>query len=106
MPQARKHNSSAARQAAYRLRTEHARLAAFSAKGLPALPAVSSMAGTVRWKAAIQQATQALTTVRDEMQSYFDDRSEVWQESDRGLLHTERIASVEEVLDTLGEVSW
>jgi hypothetical protein len=40
------------------------------------------------------------------MQSYFDDRTEVWQESDRGLLHEERLEALDEVLEALGELVW
>jgi hypothetical protein len=59
-----------------------------------------------RWRVAICQATQALCGVRDEMQGYFEDRSSVWQEGDRGVAHEERIAALEEVLEALGELDW
>ena len=39
-----------------------------------------------------------------EMQDYYDDRSDAWQESERGEDHQERIASVEAVLEALGEL--
>jgi hypothetical protein len=38
---------------------------------------------------------------RDEMQAYFDDRSEQWQESERGETLQERIEALETVLSDL-----
>ena len=106
MPQSRKHASAAKRQAAYRVRTEAARMAQLQSRGLPALPAIPTLPGWPRWSASVHSSTLALTTVREEMQSYFDDRTEVWQESDRGLLHEERLEALDEVLEALGELVW
>lgn len=104
MPQTRIHVSAAARQAAYRTRREHARQAALSAKGLPVLPAIASMPGWVRWNASFVAAHQLVAAAVTEMKDYFDDRSENWQESERGEEHEERIASAEAALDSLGEL--
>ena len=106
MSQARKYESAAARQAAYRARREEAQLAQLQERGLPPLPALPTMPGYPRWNAALQQARQALTLVSEEMTCYFEARSEVWQESDRGAEHLERISAVEEVLGLLEELRW
>ena len=43
MPQPRKHDTPAARQAAYRARTEAARSVQLAERGLPALPSIPTM---------------------------------------------------------------
>jgi hypothetical protein len=83
MPQQRTHASHAQRQAAYRRRCQEARQRQLQEKGLPALPAIPAIPGTARWRAAITNAADLLAMVEEEMQSYYDDRSEQWQESNR-----------------------
>ena len=99
MPQERKHQSAAHRQAAYRTRLEQARASQLRERGLPALPAISTMAGTVRWNAMFRHVEQMLSTAQAEMADYYDDRSESWQESDRGAEHQERLAAVEALVE-------
>ena len=106
MPQPRKYPSARERQAAYRARTEAARSAQLQARGLPALPAIATMAGSARWKAAIEQTHQLLEGIRDEMQAYTEDRSQSWQESERGQLHEERIEALEAIVDALADLGW
>ena len=104
MPQPRKHESPAHRQAAYRARNDQARASQLRERGLPALPTISTMPGTIRWNAMVRHAEQMLCTAQAEMTDYFDDRSEAWQESDRGAEHQERMAAVEAIVDALGEL--
>jgi len=104
MPQQRKHHTSAARQQAYRARCEQARQNAMAAKGLPSLPAIATLPGWTRWNASFTAAHALVANSLHEMQEYFDDRSEGWQESERGEDHQEKIASVEAVLDALDEL--
>jgi len=104
MPQQRKHQSNSARQAAYRNRLELARKQELSERGLPALPPLASMPGTARWNGAIRRCVTLLTLVHDEMQGYFEDRSEVWQESDRGVDHQERMMAIEQLLSDLEDL--
>ena len=105
MPQERKHASRAHRQAAYRARTELARNKQLREKRLPALPPIPTMPGTARWNAGVLLAEQTLSMVIDEMRHYFDDRSEEWQESERGDEHQQRIESIEEALETVSGVT-
>jgi hypothetical protein len=105
MPQPRKHASAAARQAAYRTRQEEARRAALGAKGLPLLPAIATLPGWARWNASFMTAQALLTATLSEMQDYFDDRSETWQEGDRGEDYQERLALVEAALEAVGELT-
>ncbi len=104
MPQQRKHQSNSARQAAYRNRLELARKQELKERGLPALPPLASMPGTARWTGAIQRCVALLTLVHHEMQGYFDDRSESWQESDRGVEHEERMTAIEQLLSDLEDL--
>ena len=101
MPQERKHATSAARQAAYRVRCVQVRRQRTSAKGLPTLPSVPSMPGWPRWNATFRLAHALMDAAVSELQDYFDDRSESWQESDRGEVHQQRIESAEAVLEAL-----
>ena len=50
----------------------------------PALPMISSMPGWPRWNASFKAAHELIAESLGEMQDYFDDRSESWQESERG----------------------
>jgi hypothetical protein len=97
MPQARKYASHKDRQAAYRSRQEAARQREQRDRGLPALPVLPAMPGHARWNAAIRRSLELLTMVHDEMTGYFDERSEVWQEGDRGEAFAERLATLEGV---------
>lgn len=105
MPQVRKHPSHAERQAAYRKRQTEARQQELEKKGLPHLPAVSTMPGTSRWDAALSAARLLVEQVTEEMEEYFQDRSEGWKESDRGEQFIERLEATQEVLEELMNLS-
>jgi hypothetical protein len=95
MPQPRQYASSAARQAAYRARCEKARRETLLSQGLPAFPAVATLPGWARWNASLAAAQALLAQVSQEMQDYYDARSETWQESERGEAFTERQEAIE-----------
>jgi hypothetical protein len=104
MPQERKYANDAHRQAAYRHRCNIARQIEQSHKGLPALPAIPTIPGWPRWKASIRLARELLQQTADEMQEYWDDRSEEWQSSDRAAEHQEHTDAIQEVLDQLSDL--
>ena len=104
MPQPRKHASPAERQAAFRARTEQARQAELATKGLPALPVIASIPGWPRWNATFRMAHELIDGAVCEMRDYYDDRSDAWQQSERGEDHQERITSAEAVLEVLSEL--
>jgi hypothetical protein len=104
MPQPKQHASAAARQAAFRARREQVRQAELSVKGLPALPVISSIPGWPRWNASFKAAHQLIAESLSEMQDYFEERSESWQESQRGDDYQEKMASVEAVQDALSDL--
>jgi hypothetical protein len=105
MPQRKMHASHAHRQAEYRRRCEDARRQQLQEKGLPALPAVPTMPGTPRWRQAIANATDLLTMVADEMEAYFDDRLDEWQESEKGETFRERLDALREARDMVAELN-
>ena len=68
------------------------------------LPSIATIPGWTRWNASFTAAHALVANSLSEMQDYFDDRSESWQEGERGEEHQERIASVEAALDALAEL--
>ncbi len=101
MPQTRKYASGKDRQAAYRARLAAARRQELTDRGLPPLPPLATMPGRARWNAALRRSVELLAMVRDEMADYFDDRSERWQESERGDDHRERMDALDALITDL-----
>ncbi len=81
MPQPRKYANRAEQQAAYRKRRALSELELLARKGLPPLPAIPTLPGQARWRAMLCQAQALLCAAAEEMQSYYDQRSEAWQQS-------------------------
>ena len=105
MAQERKHANAAQRQAAYRKRCEAARKQQQSARGLPPLPAIATLPGQARWTAALASAQALVTQVSVEMRDYYEERTETWQESERGEQFQERLAALEELLSQFEQIS-
>lgn len=104
MPTPKQHEDAAARQRAYRERQAAAREAELKAKGLPVAPPISTMPSKARWTALEAQAKATLQTLRDEMENYHSERSESWQESERGEAFGDRIQALDEILSALDEL--
>jgi hypothetical protein len=51
--------------------------------------------GPAKWKALLTHAELLLQTAQREMERYFEERSENWQESERGETFLERIENLE-----------
>ena len=105
MAQERKHANPAQRQAAYRKRCEAARQQQLSTRGLPPLPAIATLPGQARWTAALSSAQALVTQVSVEMRDYYDERTETWQESERGEQFQERLDAIEDLLSQFEQVS-
>ena len=104
MPTPRKYENARARHAAYRKRQAEARRLEQQRKGLPTLPAIPAMPGTARWEKMLAEITVMLHTVTEEREDYQEDRSEEWQESDKGETFVERtdaLKEIENLLDAL-----
>ena len=95
---------TAARQQRFRARQQEARLLEQKAKGLPALPSIATMPGDARWCKALLSARLLIQQVDEEMASYYDERSESWQEGEKGTEFVERQEAVEAVLSQLDDL--
>jgi hypothetical protein len=104
MPQPKLHASAAARQAAYRKRCQQARRIELLGKGIPALPAIPTMPGWSRWNTSLRLAQDLIERTHVEMEQYSDDRSETWQESERGEEHQNCTDMVQAVLDAMSDL--
>ena len=104
MPTPRRHANHAGRQAAYRQRQAQARSKELEAKQLPPLPAVATLPGHARWRALTRQASLLLQTVQEEMHAYYEQRSDSWQESERGETLLERLEAIHEAQTVVEEL--
>jgi len=104
MPQPRVYHSHAQRQAAYRRRCQEAISRQLREKGLPDSPAISTMPGNARWRQAVANAVQLLSLVEQEMQAYYDERSDAWLESERADNFQERIDAVSEARQSVEDI--
>ena len=105
MPTPRRYANQAQRQAAYRQRMADARKQELQVRGLPPLPLIPTMPSSRRWEAMNQQALRLLQTVEEEMQDYYDQRSEPWQGSERGEAMAERLQALQEVISAVEELA-
>ena len=97
MPVVRKHASPAARQAAYRARCK--------TRGDSAPNGYASGSVYRRWKSNRQQALGLLEQVNSEMENYHNQRSDAWQDSDRGEAFVEMMESVADIVEALRQLS-
>jgi hypothetical protein len=104
MPTPRQHPDHAARQRAYRARQAQARRDELQTKGLPPSPPIATLPSRARWLALLAQARLALESVRDEVQAYYEDRSERWKEGDRAAVLTDHLDALEQVLGDLTDL--
>jgi hypothetical protein len=99
MPQPRQYVDAAAKQRAYRARQAQARREELQAKGVPPAPPLPTMPSRARWQALLAQARLSLETVRDEMQTYYDERSAAWQEGERAASLLDAIEQLEALIN-------
>jgi len=92
MPTARKYESTAQRQAAYRLRCKE--------REVP----VQAALGRKSWKAMLGRALSLVEQTSEQMHGYYDARSEAWQDSDRGEAFIEMMESVADAVEALREI--
>jgi hypothetical protein len=101
MPQPRKYESRSAQQAAYRQRRLQSQHELLALKGLPSIPAIPTMPGLARWRAIAEQTRMLLRTAIDEMQTYYDDRSEQWKDGDNAHVLLNTIDQLEDAIDLI-----
>jgi hypothetical protein len=71
---------------------------------LPAAPILTNIPPERRWKALHDQARKALQTMLDEMEAYRDERSEAWQETERGEAFQERLDALTDIVENLDQL--
>lgn len=96
MPTQRQYATNAARQAAYRARC--------SAQTLPADILPTTRPGYRRWTVLLGHTRHLLATLVEEMAAYREERSEVWQDSERGELLSEQLEALEEIGSLLNDL--
>jgi hypothetical protein len=97
------HNSHAQRQAAYRKRQREAIAAHLDQKGLPPLPAVSTIPGRARWLQAMCNIEAMMMRIEAEMEAYYDERSERWQQSDKAQEFDQKLEDLRAALELVTE---
>lgn len=96
MPAARKYESAAERQAAYRLRCkERERTLAYPVPSAP---------GLRRWTAMFGRALYLVEKASEEMQTYCDGKSEAWQDSERGEAFADAMESAQDIASAFREM--
>jgi hypothetical protein len=105
MPTPRKHTNQAQRQRAYIQRQKAAQIAVLAAKNMPAASAIPTMPSQARWKALQQQAQIALETLQAEMEDYRDERSDQWQEGEKGEAFQDTLNRIAEALQAIQDIS-
>jgi hypothetical protein len=101
MPQPRKYDTTADKQRAYRERQAATRAQELLTKGLPPLPAIPTMPGERRWSLMQKQARETLQAMHEEMQGYHEERTEDWQESEKGEALQARMDALESIIADL-----
>ena len=89
----KKYENGAQRQAAYRLRCRQREMTL--AGPLPL------STGRKRWRAMLAGALHLLEQAHDEMQGYYDGKSESWQESQPGETFAETMESTGDIVSEL-----
>ena len=102
MPTPRKYPNAAARQVAYRQRLA-AQGTVWDGNGA-CPPRLAPLPGRRRWQALSRQALCLLQSVQEEMQEYYEQRTESWQESERGERHLEQQQALQELQSSLEEL--
>ena len=104
MPQPRKHDSHAKRQAAYRQRQAQALAEQLQQQHcLPPLPVIASIPGWPRWRQAMAAVERHMQSVEAEMQDYYDERSERWQESERAEEFEQKLDELRAALEIVAQ---
>ena|SRR3569833_626302 len=91
MPRQRQYETAADRQAAYRNRREEKQTRLGQQRAKPGKP------GVHRWRKEIAAAQVLLQTVEQEMNAYYDERSEAWKDAEKGETFQERLDVLSEV---------
>src|SRR5580658_9575943 len=96
---------AAIRQSRFRKRQQETRRREQREKGLPSMPKISAMPGKARWQATVEAAEALLSQAAEEMEQYWEERSETWQESYGAEEHLQRTKRLAKIAETLSEMA-
>jgi hypothetical protein len=68
---------------------------------LPDRSALSTVPSEKRWRALVESAHDGISTVNEEMDDYGSQRSDAWQQSERGERFTERMLAISDMVEAL-----
>lgn len=102
MPGRKKHASAAEKQSAYRRRRKDRIPETEPARAVQ--PVVPSTPGYGRWRSMRARALLILERVASEMETYHEERSESWRESDRAEAFLEVMESFAEIAADLRDL--
>lgn len=105
MPTPRQYTNDAEKMKAYRQRKKAAIAEQLAAKNLPTTSVIPTMPSAARWKALHEQARAALETIIAEMEAYQSERTDKWQESDKGEEFAEKLNDIQDAFDSVDAVS-
>lgn len=95
-----------AQTAAEKQRRYRERLKAKAAGLLPDAPALANVPPVKRWQAMQANAAALLVRMRDELQGYYDERSDAWLESEKADAMQGRIDALDAAIDALEGLDW
>jgi len=98
MPTLRKYANAAQRQAAYRRRLADQPQSKLVTTAIPPVP------GLRRWRAMRNQCVSILDAAVGEMEIYHNQRSDAWQDSERGEEFTDMMESMAEIAAALRDI--
>ena len=93
----RKYANNAERQAAYRARYASQVKIESGLRSLVAPPRIPPAMGHRRWNTMMVQACSMVETAIGEMEAYYEEKSEAWQDSERGERLSEKLESAQEI---------
>jgi hypothetical protein len=96
---------AAIRQQRFRKRQQDVRRREQCEKGLPPMPKITAMPGSARWKATIEAAEALLSQAAEEMDDYWNERSETWQEGYVAEEHRQRKKRLTKMAETLSDMA-
>lgn len=103
MPRTRRYQDTAEKQRAYRERRKIAQSLTQST-GISCPPSRSNALSTTRWRALSKQAEDLLQQMKQQMETYFDQRSEAWQEAEKGEEFQKKIDRVQEAIQAIEDI--
>lgn len=98
-------SQAALRQSRFRKRQQEVRRQEQREKGLPPMPTISAMPGKARWIATIEAAEALLSQAAEEIDEYWEERSENWRESYAADELQQRKKRLDKMATTLSEMS-